>query len=218
MDTLRWLGSVFSEVVIVFCAEAQWGDGRQTFRVGCPAWVHWVHLKGRQLRRISKELRATTQKVGSWNLAGQTEGALCGEGFISNEGELRLAVSKILKNNHGVRTVYGLMFYSIVLRLNLVSLRVGKVHGGNDLLVQNNLVVFPSIPELLPIRRFHATKKFSSHAKIHLAKRRSKTLRPPPLHHIFRVCPRLPNQCAWGIKNSGDNHPLFLVNRVFCHF
>jgi hypothetical protein len=44
-------------------------------------------------------------------------------GFISNEGEFRLAVSKILKNNHVVRIVYGLMFYSIVRRLNLVSLR-----------------------------------------------------------------------------------------------
>ena len=43
--------------------------------------------------------------------------------FISNEGEFRLAVSKILKNNHVVRIVYGLMFYSIVRRLNLVSLR-----------------------------------------------------------------------------------------------
>src|SRR6266850_720915 len=138
-------------------------------------------------------------------------------GFISNEGEFRLAVSKILKNDHVVRTVYGLMFYSIVRRLNLVSLRVGKVHGGDDLLVQNNLVVFPTIPELLPIRRSHAAEKFSSYAKIHLAKRRSKTLRPPPLHHVFRVCPRLPNQCAWGIKNSSDNHPLCLVNRVFCH-
>ena len=44
-------------------------------------------------------------------------------GFISNEREFRLAVSKILKNNHVVRVVYGLMFYSIVRRLNLVSLR-----------------------------------------------------------------------------------------------
>src|ERR1019366_1807460 len=134
-----------------------------------------------------------------------------------NEGEIRLAVSKILKGNHIVRTVYGLMFYSILLRLNLFSLRVGKVHGGNDLLVQNNLVVFASIPELLPIRRSHAAAKFSSHTKINLAKWRSKTLRPPPLHHVFRVCPRLPNQFAWGIKNSCDNHPLCLVNRVICH-
>src|SRR5882672_5693294 len=109
------------------------------------------------------------------------------------------------------------MFYSICRRLNLVSLRVGKVHGGNDLLVQNNLVVFTSIPELLAIRRSHAAEKFSPHAKIHLAKRRSKTLRPPPLHHIIRVCPRLPNQFAWGIKNSCDNHPLRLVNRASCH-
>src|ERR1700730_16690091 len=128
-------------------------------------------------------------------------------GFASNEGEFRLALSKILKNNHVVRIVYDLMFCSILLRLNLVSLRVGKVHGVNDLLVQNNLVVFPGIPALLPIRRSHAPEKFSSYAKIDLAKRRSKTLRPPPLHHIFRVCPRLPNQCAWGVKNSSDNHP-----------
>ena len=34
------------------------------------------------------------------------------QGFISNEGELRLAVSKILKEGHVVRAVYGLMFYS----------------------------------------------------------------------------------------------------------
>src|ERR1700685_594706 len=138
-------------------------------------------------------------------------------GFTSNEGEFRLAVSKILKNNHVVHIVYGLMFYSIVRRLNLVSLRVGKVHGVNDLLVRNNLVVFPSIPALLPIRRPHAEEKFSSHTKIHLANRRSKTLRPPPLHHVLRVGPRLPNQGAWSVKNSSDHHPLFLVNRVFCH-
>jgi hypothetical protein len=43
--------------------------------------------------------------------------------FHFNEGEFCLAVSKILKNNHVVRIVYGLMFYSIVRRLNLVSLR-----------------------------------------------------------------------------------------------
>src|SRR5580704_19041066 len=72
-------------------------------------------------------------------------------GFISNEGKFRLAVSEILKDGHVVRTVYGLIFYSQLRRLNLVSLRVGKVHGGNHLLVQNNLVVFTSIPELLPI-------------------------------------------------------------------
>src|SRR5258708_8958975 len=138
-------------------------------------------------------------------------------GFISNEGEFRPAVSKILKNNHVVRTVYGLMFYSIVRRLNLVSLRVGKVHGGDDLLVRNNLMVFPTIPELLPIRRSHAAEKFSSHAKVHLANRRGKTLRPPPLHHIFRVFPPLPNQFAWCTKNSVANHPLRLVTRVFCH-
>ena len=44
-------------------------------------------------------------------------------GFTSNEGDFRLAVSKILKNNHVVRIVYDLMFCSILLRLNLVSLR-----------------------------------------------------------------------------------------------
>src|ERR1022692_4251301 len=99
----------------------------------------------------------------------------------------------------------------------LVSLRVGKVHGGNDLLVQHNLVVFTRIPELLPIRRPHAAEKFSSHAKIHLANRRSKTLRPPPLHHVLWVCPRLPHQLAWSIKNSCNDHPLCLVSRVFCH-
>jgi len=36
------------------------------------------------------------------------------QSFISNEGEFRLAVSKILKGSHIVRTVYGLMFYSIL--------------------------------------------------------------------------------------------------------
>src|SRR5262249_27946315 len=115
------------------------------------------------------------------------------------------------------RTFYGLVFYSKLLSLNLVSLRVGKVHRENDLLVQNNLVVFTTIPALLPIRGSHAAEKFTSHAKIYLADRRGKTLGPPPLHHIFRICPRLPNQLAWGIKNSGDNHPLFLMHRVFCH-
>src|SRR5215469_905597 len=33
-------------------------------------------------------------------------------GFISNEGESRLAVSYILKDGHVVRTLYGIMFYS----------------------------------------------------------------------------------------------------------
>jgi hypothetical protein len=33
-------------------------------------------------------------------------------GFISNEGEFRLAVSQVLKDGHVVRTLYGLMFYS----------------------------------------------------------------------------------------------------------
>jgi hypothetical protein len=44
-------------------------------------------------------------------------------GFISNEGEFRLAVSNILKKNHVVHIVYGLMFYSVLRRLNPVSLR-----------------------------------------------------------------------------------------------
>jgi len=43
--------------------------------------------------------------------------------FISNEGEFRLAVSNILKKNHVVHIVYGLMFYSVLRRLNPVSLR-----------------------------------------------------------------------------------------------
>jgi len=34
------------------------------------------------------------------------------QGFISDEGEFRLAVSEILKEGHVVRTVDGLMFYS----------------------------------------------------------------------------------------------------------
>src|SRR6202041_3849018 len=96
-------------------------------------------------------------------------------GFVSDEGDFRLAVSQILKGNHIVHIVHGLMFYSISCRLNFVSLRVGKVHGGNDLFVQNNLVVFTAIPELLAIRRSHAAEKFSSHTKVHLAKRRRKT-------------------------------------------
>src|SRR5512135_2083105 len=109
------------------------------------------------------------------------------------------------------------MFYSELRRINLVSLPVGKVHQGNDLLVRNNLVVFNRIPELLPIRRLHAAEEFSSNAKIHLANGRSKTLRSPPLHHVLRVCPRLPNQLARGVKNSCHNHPLRLVHRAFCH-
>src|SRR5580658_1338811 len=138
-------------------------------------------------------------------------------GVISNQGELSLAVPEILKNNHVARIVYGLMFCSILLRLNLVSLRVGKVHGVNDLLVQNNLMVFTSIPALLPIRHSHAVKKFSSYAKINLASGAAKAFRPPPLHHVLRVCPRLPDQLAWGIKNSCNDHPLDFVHRVFCH-
>src|SRR5262249_45762008 len=120
-------------------------------------------------------------------------------------------------DGHVVRIVDGLMFYSICRRLNPVSLRVGKVHGGDDLLVQNDLVIFPGVPELLPIRRFHAAEEFSSYAKIDLAKRRGETLRPPPLHDILRVCPRLPNQCAWGIEHSCDSHSLCLVNCALFH-
>src|SRR5947207_1806649 len=85
------------------------------------------------------------------------------------------------------------------------------IRQGNDLLVRNNLVVFNRIPELLPIRRLHAAEEFSSNAKIHLANGRSKAFRSPPLHHVLRVCPRLPNQLAWGIKNSCNDHPLDLI-------
>src|SRR5579862_712696 len=138
-------------------------------------------------------------------------------GFVANEGEFRLAVSKILKCNHVARTVYGLMFYSILRSVDFVSLGVGKVQREDDLLVQNNLVVFTTIPALLPIRRSHAAEKFSSDPKIYRAERRCKSLRPPPLHQVFRVCPRLPNQFAWSVENSCDHHPLCLVNRVFCH-
>src|SRR6185437_12863701 len=79
----------------------------------------------------------------------------------------------------------------------------------------NNLVVFNSIPALKPIRRLHADERFPTHTKIHFTNGRGKALRPPPLHHVLRVCPRLPNQLAWGIKNSCDNHPLCLIHRVF---
>src|SRR5215468_835563 len=139
------------------------------------------------------------------------------QGLIPNEGEFRLAVSKILKGDHVVRVFYGLMFYSNLRRINLVPLRVGKVHGGNDLLVQNNLEVFTAIPEFLAVRHSSANEKFPSHAKIHLAKRRSTAIGAPPLHYIFRVCPRLPNQFAWGIKNPGNNHPLRLIHRFYWH-
>src|SRR6202162_4676569 len=106
----------------------------------------------------------------------------------------------MLKQDQVVRTFYSLMFYSQLRRVDLVSLRVRKIHRGNDLLVRNNLMVFTAMPELLSIRRSRADEIFSSHAKIHLANRRSKTLRPPPLHHVLRVCPRLPDQFAWGIE------------------
>jgi hypothetical protein len=43
-------------------------------------------------------------------------------GLVSDEGQFRLAVSEILKSDHVIRAIYGLMFYSIVLRLNFVSL------------------------------------------------------------------------------------------------
>src|ERR1700720_5060072 len=80
------------------------------------------------------------------------------------------------------------------------------------------LILFIALPEAKDnADRSHAAEKFSSHAKIHLAKRRGKTLRAPPLHYILRVRPRLPNQFAWGIENSRDNHPLCLANRVLCH-
>src|SRR5579872_1751896 len=136
-------------------------------------------------------------------------------GFISNEGEFRLAVPNILKKNYVVHTLDGLMFCS--LKLNPVSARVGKVHRGNDLLVRNNLMIFTTIPTLLPIWCSHAKQEFPSHAKIYFANGRSKALWSPPLHHIFRICPSLPDQFARGIENSGDNHPLRLIHRAFCH-
>src|SRR5579871_1525670 len=136
-------------------------------------------------------------------------------GFISNEGEFRLAVPNVLKKNYVVCTLDGLMFCS--LKLDSVPIRVGKVHRRNDLLVRNNLMIFTTIPALLPIRSSHAKQELPSHAKIYLANGRSKSLRPPPLHHILRICPSLPDQFARGIKNSGDNHPLRLIHRAFCH-
>jgi hypothetical protein len=138
--------------------------------------------------------------------------------FISNEGEFRLAVSTILKGSHIVHAVYGLMFYSILRRVNLVFPSGSEKHMEETIFSCRTISWYsPPFQKLLPIRRSHAAEKFSTHAKIHFAKRRSKTLRPPPLHHIFRICPRLPNQFEWGIKSSCDNHPLCLVNRVFCH-
>src|SRR5271155_3761537 len=72
-----------------------------------------------------------------------------------------------------------------------------------------------AMPELLSIRHSRADEKFSSHAKINLASGAAKAFRPPPLHHVFRVGPRLPHQLAWGIKNSCNDHPLCLVHRAF---
>src|ERR1700761_5000916 len=99
-----------------------------------------------------------------------------------------------------------------MLRLDLVALRVCEVHGGDDLLVGNNLVVFPGVPELLSVRRSHAAEELSSYTKIHLADRSSKALRPPPLHHVLRIGPRVPDQFAWGIEHSCDRHPPFFAN------
>ena len=90
---------------------------------------------------------------------------------LPNKGEFRLAVSKILKGNYVVRIGYGLMFYSILRSVDLVSIRVGKVHGGDDLLMQNNLMVFTTIPELPPIWPSHAAEKFPSDPKISVARK-----------------------------------------------
>src|SRR6185312_1510098 len=137
--------------------------------------------------------------------------------FVSDVGEFRPAVSQVLKKSHVERALYGLMFYSQLRRLNLVSLHVGKVHGRNDLLVRNNLVVLNRIPELLTIRRLHAAERFPPHANIHLASGRGKALRSPPLLHVLLLGPRLPDQFAWGIENPCNNHPLNFVNHVFRH-
>jgi len=124
-----------------------------------------------------------------------------------------LAVSKSLKNNTSCASLWPhVLFHSA--QAQPCFPRVGKVHGVNDLLVQNNLVVSP--PFQPPAhRRFHAAEKFSSTAKIILQNGAVKNPSAPPLHHILRVCPRLPNQCAWCVKNSSDHHPLFSFNRVF---
>jgi hypothetical protein len=138
-------------------------------------------------------------------------------GFIAGEGELRLTVTKVFKGGHIVGAFDGLMLYAIVLGLDLVAFRVGEVHGGDNLLERNDLVVFAGIPEILAIGRSHAAEELTSNSKIDLADGRGKTLWPPPLHHVLRVCPRPPDQLAWGVEYPCDHHPFRTAWLVFRH-
>jgi len=66
-------------------------------------------------------------------------------GLVSDEGQFPPAITKVFNRDHVIGAIDGFMFYSIVLRLNFVSIGVREVHAGDDLLVRNNLVVFAGV-------------------------------------------------------------------------
>ncbi len=66
-------------------------------------------------------------------------------GLVSDEGQFPPAITKVFNRDHVIGDIDGFVFYSIVLRLNFVSIGVREVHAGDDLLVRNNLVVFAGV-------------------------------------------------------------------------
>jgi len=82
--------------------------------------------------------------------------------------------------------------------------------------MQNNLVVFNRIPALLPIPGAFMQQRSFPPREIHLTNRAVKPFVPTTaLCTSGLSTPSKPTRV--GHQNSCDNHPLCLVNRVFCH-
>src|SRR5580704_7609973 len=75
------------------------------------------------------------------------------------------------------------------------------------------------------VRAMHHLFPHAACPYIHLLNRRRKTLRPKPLHHLFRISPRLPHHLAWSIEQPRQNDlpvggtlHFSNVSSFFCHF
>ncbi len=127
-------------------------------------------------------------------------------GFIAGEGEFGLAVSEVLEGGDIVGVFDGLMLDSVVLGGDLVALGVGKVHGGDDLLVRDDLVVLAGVEEILPVGGAHADEEFPVDAEVDVADWAGETDWPPPLAYEVRVGPGLPEQFWRSVESSCDGH------------
>jgi hypothetical protein len=72
-----------------------------------------------------------------------------------------------------VRIVHGLMFYPILRRLNLVPLRVSKVHRVNNLLDRLTIRERDTIASATPLRILACFSALSSAAQITFAEKRA---------------------------------------------